>query len=259
MPAHIFNRVGDYDGAIQANLKALAMFRQYVPQEHSDIHNPYYHHDFQVMNYAYMMSGQWAKARDAAIQIANQVGDNAAGVETYVRFHKWQELLALQAPQAPDLRWRFAHAMAAAGMGDLGEARSTLEWIDSLHDRDPRTGIAHASLAAAVDVAQRNDKAAIAELQKAVALQDGLPSREPPAWFYPVRETLGGRLALAGRYPEAQRVFEEDLRRNPDNPRSLFGLTQVLAKVAPGRAGAATAAFQRAWSHADVPLTLNDL
>jgi tetratricopeptide (TPR) repeat protein len=259
MPSHIFNRVGDYDGAIRANLKALAMFRQYLPQEHSDIHNPYYHHDFQVLNFAYMMSGQWAKAHDAAIQIANQVGDNAAGVETYLRFHKWQELLALAPPQAPDLRWRFAHAMAATATGDLAEGRSTLQWLDSLHDRDPRTGIASATLAAQIDVEERHDAQAIDELRRAVVLQDSLPSREPPAWYYPIRETLGARVALAGRYADAQRVFEDDLRRNPNNPRSLFGLAQVLQKTAPARAGAATAAYQRAWHDADAPLTLNDL
>jgi tetratricopeptide (TPR) repeat protein len=259
MPAHIFDRVGDYEGSIQANLKAIAMFRQYVPQEHSDIHNAYYHHDYQVLDFAYMMSGQWAKAHDAAIQVANQVGDNAAGVETYLRFHKWQELQALPPPQAPDLRWRFAHAMAAAGTGDLGEARSTLQWIDSLHDRDPRTGVARSTLAAAIDRAERHDAAEIDDLRKAVVLQDGLPSREPPAWYYPVRETLGARLALAGRYAEAQRVFEDDLRRNPNNPRSLFGLSQVLAKTAPARAEAVKSAFERAWRNADVTLTLNDL
>jgi tetratricopeptide (TPR) repeat protein len=259
MPAHIFTRVGDYDDAIRASLRTIALFRQFLPIEHSGIHNAYYHHDYQVLNYAYMMSGQWANARDAAVQIANQVDDNAAGVETYLRFHKWQELLALTAPQQPDIRWRFAHALASAATGNVGEAQAALQTFDAAHDTDARTGIARESLAAEVATVQHRDRDAIDDLRRAVVLDDRLPSREPPAWFYPLRETLGARLIIAGRYAEAQHVFEDDLRRNPNNPRSLFGLSKALEKTAPERARAATEAFQRAWSHADVSLSLDDM
>jgi tetratricopeptide (TPR) repeat protein len=259
MPAHIFIRVGDYDGAIAASLGAIALFGTYLGNEHSDVHNGYFHHDLQVLDYAYAMSGQWAKARDTATQIADQANDNGAAAETYLMFHRYRELLALQPPAQPGLRWRFAQGMAAAGTGDRDGARATLAWIDSLHDGDPRTGIARALLAASLDAADRREDAGIANLRRAVALQDGLRIKEPPAWYYSIRETLGARLALVHRYPEAQRVFDDDLRRNPQNPRSLFGLSQVLRKTDPKRAPAAAAAFAHAWRHADVSLTLQDL
>jgi tetratricopeptide (TPR) repeat protein len=259
MPAHIFMRTGDYDAAIRASLRAGAMFETYLGQEHSDVHNGYYHHDLQVLDYAYMMSGQWSKAREVAGQIARQVDDNGAAVETYLRFHRWKEALALPAPAQPGLRWRWAQGMAQVGIHDLNGAGATLAWLSSLHDNDPRTGIARNLLSASVDETAHRDDRAISELRDAVALEDGLTSKEPPPWFYPIRESLGARLALAGRYGEAQRVFEEDLRRNPGNPRSLFGLARVLAKTQPAKAAAADASFRRAWSHADEPLTLESL
>jgi len=97
------------------------------------------------------------------------------------------------------------------------------------------------------------------ELKRAVIFEDGLPLKEPPAWYYPIRETLGARLALAGKPREAAAVFDEDLKRNPNNPRSLFGLWQALGSIDRTRAARAASAFHAAWSHADVRLTLNDL
>lgn len=259
MPAHLFIRVGDYDAAIRSSLRAIAMFHAYLGQEHSDVHNGYYHHDLQVLDYAYMMSGQWSKARDVAGEVAGQVNDNGAAVEAYLRFHRWRELLALQAPAQPGVRWRFAMGMAAVGVNDLGGARSTLQWLVSLHDGDARTNIAIDLLGASLDDAEGRVDPAIAKLRDAVALEDGLAVKEPPAWYYPIRETLGARLALAGRYAEAQRVFSDDLQRDPQNPRSLFGLSKVLERNDRPRAAQTSKAFLQVWQHADAKLTFEDL
>jgi tetratricopeptide (TPR) repeat protein len=62
------------------------------------------------------------------------------------------------------------------------------------------------------------------------------------------------------RADEAERVFREDLERNPRNPRSLFGLQASLAKQ--GR-NADAAWVQReleeAWKNAETTLTLEGL
>ena len=65
-------------------------------------------------------------------------------------------------------------------------------------------------------------------LREAVAIQDTLKYGEPPDWFFPVRESLGAALLLNGDTAGAEKVFREDLDRNPRNPRSLFGLHQAL-------------------------------
>jgi hypothetical protein len=55
---------------------------------------------------------------------------------------------------------------------------------------------------------------------------------------------------------DAERVYREDLRRNPENGWSLYGLAQALKAQGKGAAAkAVTARFQRAWQHADVELT----
>ena len=64
-------------------------------------------------------------------------------------------------------------------------------------------------------------------------MQDALGYDEPPSWYYPVRETLGAELLASKKPAQAEAVYRADLKRNPDNPRSLFGLAESLR--APGQ------------------------
>ena len=94
----------------------------------------------------------------------------------------------------------------------------------------------------------------------AVAAADRIPYDEPPVWFYPVRESLGAALLKGGKAADAEKVFREDLVKNPRNPRSLFGLHASL--VAQGKTADAEwvqRAFDEAWTHADTKLTLDSL
>jgi tetratricopeptide (TPR) repeat protein len=105
--------------------------------------------------------------------------------------------------------------------------------------------------------AAKGDRAtALRAYQRAVEGEDELNYDEPPDWFYPVRETLGAALMQDGQYAEAERVFSEDLRRNPKNPRSLFGLAEARKKQKKS-AAPASADFHRYW-HGGV-LRLEDL
>jgi tetratricopeptide (TPR) repeat protein len=95
---------------------------------------------------------------------------------------------------------------------------------------------------------------------KAVAAADRVPYDEPPIWFYPLRESLGAALVLAGRPEEAERVFRDDLSRHPRNARSLFGLHESLLRQGKeGDAAWVRRAFEEAWKTADVRLTLEGL
>jgi hypothetical protein len=65
-------------------------------------------------------------------------------------------------------------------------------------------------------------------------------------------------LLRARKADEAARVFRDDLERNPDNGRSLFGLWQAQrANKDPGAAATETQ-FRTAWKRADVSLRLGD-
>ena len=73
-----------------------------------------------------------------------------------------------------------------------------------------------AANALAGDLASRRGAGdeAVHALRLAVAQEDSLHYDEPPTWYWPVRHTLGAALLRAGRAPEAEAVYREDLRRN---------------------------------------------
>ena len=87
-------------------------------------------------------------------------------------------------------------------------------------------------------------------------LEDGLRYNEPPDWYFPVRHFLGAMLLDAGYPNEAEVVYAADLRKNPENGYSLFGLSEALERQ--GRvkdAQAFSERFSRSWANASHTLT----
>jgi tetratricopeptide (TPR) repeat protein len=115
-------------------------------------------------------------------------------------------------------------------------------------------------LDARIAAAAGDRAAALASWEKAVEADDALNYDEPPAWYYPVRESYGAALLRDGRPGDAERVFRADLDRNPRNPRSLLGLAESLeAQARSADAAWARAQFEVASRDADVPLRIEDL
>ncbi|HUQ33916.1 MAG TPA: hypothetical protein VM095_17480, partial [Pyrinomonadaceae bacterium] len=115
-------------------------------------------------------------------------------------------------------------------------------------------------LSARIAFARHNNKTAIEFLKKGVEIEDALAYDEPPAWFLPVRESLGGLLLLDRNYKEAERVFRADLERNPRSGRSLFGLMESLkAQRKKSEAVTARKEFEDAWKSADIKLKVGEL
>jgi tetratricopeptide (TPR) repeat protein len=103
--------------------------------------------------------------------------------------------------------------------------------------------------------AQGDFAGAAAQLEPAVALEDGLRYNEPSDWYFSVRPWLGSLLLEAGRNDAAQGVFRKDLERNPENGWSLTGLSASLRRR--GRDQEAAAVDRRlalAWARADLDL-----
>jgi tetratricopeptide (TPR) repeat protein len=187
------------------------------------------------------------------------------------RFGRWDDILAEPAPP-PDLRytsamWHYARGVAFAAKGDpskAGEERDSLAAIAELIPPDQVEGLnlARPILRVALsalegEIAMRGGRLdeAVERFRAAIAEQDTLHYDEPPAWYYPVRQSLGTVLLKAGRPEEAEAAFREDLKRYPANGWSLLGLAQSL--TARGRVTEALDArkrFERAWSRADVKL-----
>ena len=78
--------------------------------------------------------------------------------------------------------------------------------------------VAAHSLSARISAAQGNVAEGVEHWRAAVAAQDQMRYDEPTDWYYPVRESLGAALLRAGQAEEAEKVFREDLTRNPRNP-----------------------------------------
>jgi tetratricopeptide (TPR) repeat protein len=114
----------------------------------------------------------------------------------------------------------------------------------------------------------------IEHLKLAVTHEDALVYDEPPQWFPPTREALGGAyLRVAKSFPNnttdqaqkrirmfelAEKTFDEDLLRHSKSGRSLYG--KMLAIEGQGKsATAAKKAFCEAWGNADYVMTEKDL
>ena len=159
--------------------------------------------------------------------------------------------------------------MAMAGKGHLDDARrERLEFESTRKALDPKAPWGQNTTGDVMNLAsvvlearvQTSPAAAIPLWKRAVAIQDGLTYDEPPAWYYPVRESLGGALLSANNAAEAEAVFHEGLRRSPNNGRMLFGLLESLQTQKKTQAVAEVKKeFDRAWNGSDITLRLADL
>ncbi|MCA0198000.1 MAG: hypothetical protein LCH59_07760 [Proteobacteria bacterium] len=297
MPSHIYARVGRWQDAVLANQRAVEADDAYLAVCRGNAGGVYplgyVPHNHHFLWFAASMQGSSALARDAALTTAERTDLQAlmrepgyAGLQHYwltpwfdrVRFGRWDEIVGVPNP-GEDLPyvtaiWHYAQGMAAVRQARLGDAGRHLAALRPLAadpamdeltvwDRYPlayAARIAERTLTAEIAAANGDHGAAVAALREAAAIEDGIPYDEPPGWHAPVRHTLGAVLLDAGRAAEAEQVYREDLRRNPDNGWSLFGLAQSLE--AQGRAAEAAEArrgFAAAWRNADVELTTSRL
>lgn len=196
----------------------------------------------------------------------------------HLRFNRWDEVLKTPAPDSrwvvTGALWHYARGVALAEKGDVpgaGRERAAVEAVQEkiapgaifgayFNEARKFVELAGHILDARLAAARGNHEAAIEHWKQAVAVEDTLHYGEPPEWYYPVRESLGGELLGAGQFGAAERVFRADLERNPRNGRSLFGLWQSL-KIQKKLADAewVEREFKEAWQHADVALSIEDL
>lgn len=290
MPSHIYIRVGRYHDGSLANELAIEADNDYVTQCRAQGIYPvaYVPHNHHFLWATTTMEGRSADALAAARHTAQHVDrslirepdmgmlQHFSAIPYYalVRFGKWEEILREPAPDAdllyPTAVWHYARGIAYARERKLGEATQELRQVrmiaaDSrlkeiriwgLNPTSSLAKIAAAVLQGEIAAARNNIKTAVAQLRKAIAIEDGLIYGEPPDWFYPVRQNLGAILLEAGRPRAAEKVYRADLARFPDNGWSLFGLAQSLrAQGKKKEADDAQRRFEIAWQHADVEIT----
>ncbi|HEY4837517.1 MAG TPA: hypothetical protein VIH72_02850, partial [Candidatus Acidoferrales bacterium] len=291
MPAHIYMRIGDYAAAVKSNQAAIAADRAYFNlQGASNItyRLGYAEHNYLFLIAAAEMDGDYDPALNAAKQLESDAHDPhlEAGLAEKLmvnailvplRFAKWDDVLALPAPDKTFMGlaffWHYARGCAFAAKGNLQRAEEEQGSMHSIFNQLPQGpsgimpfswktthDIASTALAGRIAAARKDFAAAIACWRAEEAVQDKMGFQDPPAWYYPMRETLGAVLLQNGQPAEAEKVFRDDLKRNPKNPRSLFGLWKSLeAEKKPDEAAAARKSFEPAWKGAPNQLRIEDL
>jgi len=274
MPAHIYQRTGNYAGAALANTQAAETDRVYIKNNGSEsiYAMMYYNHNLQFGLASYATIGRFDQARKMADEFSTNAttlakvmppaeGFSASSLLLLVRFGRWIDVLKEKPVAFGPLSTAFSHfarGSAFAQLGDLPAAESEQKAFEAARANVPDDpGLYQNSEKAVIEVgahvlagriaAARGDfKQAIAEYTTAVAKEDALDYDEPADWFYPTRETLGAALLRDKRPAEAEKVFRADLAHNPRNPRSLFALAAAL-RAQKKDASSATAEFRRVW------------
>ena len=290
MPGHIFLQTGDFELAAAANIDAVTADDAFIERTGATGVYPlmYATHNVHFIAYARAQQGRYAEARAAADAMVGRTGDAdlemqmLEGFRLYpamvdLRFHHWDALRSAAEPAAErplsHAFWRYGRAMALAGMGEVEAAREERQRFERERGQVPEDAmyllnnraadvlaLAAATLDARIAAASGDTAGAIAEWRRAVEAERSIQYDEPPAWFYPVRQSLGAALLAADRAEEAERVFRDTLDRHVRDGRLLFGLWQsLLAQGRTAEAGLVEARYREAWSAADAPLALEDL
>lgn len=280
MPSHIYQVRGRYVDSMRVNVAAARADEAFIRSagDHSLVRYGYYPHNVHFI----VISAQMAGDMDAAIREAERLR-TLLDVETSARIGwvqvidaaPYQAMAQFAAPKAildmpaPDARLPYAVAMAhyaraiayaqlrnKAGFDAEIAAMDALVKADVFADMVAQGVPATDLVTMASDVARghfataqgRYDEA-IELYRKAIAIESRIPYQEPPYWYYPVNQSLGAALFLAGRPTEASEAFRAALVQTPRNGWALYGLAR--SEEAQGRkveAEAARQAFVRAWA-----------
>jgi tetratricopeptide (TPR) repeat protein len=292
MPAHVYIRTGDYDAAVKTNQKAATADEAYIKASGAQGIYPmmYYSHNLHFIAMCSAMNGNYAESKKAADMLAAHVapavkdmppleGFMTIPMAVEVRFHRWSDILAAKPPdpamKVSTVFYHFARGMALAATGKVADAEAEHKLVSEAEQATPEDvvfampvnnkakdilKIAKNVLGAKIALAKNDNEGAINMLRQAVVVQDSLKYDEPPDWFFPVRESLGAVLLSSGNAVEAEKVFRDDLDRNPRNPRSLFGLREALkAQKRDYDAGFIQKQFDASWKGTGPALQMGDL
>ncbi|WP_374657528.1 tetratricopeptide repeat protein [Phenylobacterium sp.] len=273
MPSHIYQVRGRYLDSMRVNVAAARADEAFIRSagDHGLVRYGYYPHNVHFI----VTSAQMAGDMDAAIAEASRLR-GLLDVETSAKIGwvqvidaaPYQAMAQFAAPQAildmpaPDTRLPYAAAMrhyaravAYAQMRDAKGFEAELAAMEALPKRGAFADLIAQGvpagdltiLAAAVArgrlaTAQGRYGEAVDHYRKAVAIEATLPYQEPPYWYYPVNQSLGAALFLAGRPAEASEAFRAALAQTPRNGWALYGLAR--SEAAQGRKADAQAARQ---------------
>lgn len=279
MPAHIYYRVGQYRRSLDTNRLAVKVDERYFKTSTSDpmYRGAYYPHNIHFVMVSAQMGGDGATAIEAAKKLDASVPAElasqfpimepvkAAPFTTQLEFADPDTVLAVAPPDArlPLVRtmYHYARAVAFSRKKDFAAARgeaAAIEAIEAKTDFKPydewglpaKAIMQTARLVAAGRIADATGdlEGAAKVYEQAIALEDSLSYTEPPYWYYPVRQSLGGVRLRQGRLDDAEQAFRASLVRVRNNGWALAGLAEVYRRQGDRNSeAAARRSYARAW------------
>jgi tetratricopeptide (TPR) repeat protein len=285
MPSHIDVLTGRWALAATQNERAIEADRAYrsiSPKQ--GFYRLYMAHNHHMLSFASMMEGRSEVAIRSGREVvkgvpADYLRENAALMDPYMgavydalkRFGRWDDILAEPAPPSilpiTTAMWRMNRAVAYAAKSDIANAeREQVAFREAVKNVPEDALMAINSAHHVLQIAEhftageiafrRGDlDESLAELRKAIELEDQLRYMEPPEWVQPVRHTLGAFLLSAKRYEEAEKAYREDLAKWPENGWSLYGLSRCLrARGANAEAEEVESRFRKTTARADAKI-----
>lgn len=281
MPSHIFTRLGLWDESIHSNVASLAASRR-----ENNVTEELHASDYLL--YAYLQTGRDTAAKrvlDDLPEIESRLrpevvpmgaaplpaayfamaamparyalerGDWAAASTLQVRPTKY--------PYTDAISW-FARGMGAARLGETAAAREAARRLAAIHQRlidanesywALQVEIQETDVLAWVAVANKDSDGALAEIRKAIELENGTEkSVVTPGPIAPASELSAELFLELNRPGDALRQFEATLQKEPNRFRSLYGAAKA-ARLA-GNAQMAqryAATLIKVCAHADYP------
>jgi len=290
MPSHTYIRIGKYHDGVVANQKAVLVDSLYVEACHAQGVYPlaYYPHNDHFISACATLSGE----SKVAMLGANATSDHAhkklmrdpawATLQHYyaipwfveVKLGLWNDIRHESEPEAdlkyPSVIWHYAQGMAMLSQNKTADAKKhlaamktimmdttikdlTIWGINSVYDL---CEIASKTLDGEINAKEKNYSKAITLLQEAITIEDALNYNEPPDWFFSVRHHMGAVLIEAGKFQEAIKVYDEDLKTFHENGWALKGLMVAYDKLGDVKKyNETTARFDEAWKYADIKIT----
>lgn len=290
MSSHIYIRTGDYHKGTMANINACKIDSAYATMCHAQGAYPlaYYPHNYHFMAGTATLEGNSKWAMKGAYETSKLVHPKnmiLPGMETLqhyyvipyfvaVKFGKWDEILKMKLV-SDTLKYPKAISHYARGMAYLDQKKFVMAKEESLlldvlandkslekmtiwqiNSMSSIVNIADKVLKAEILASEKNYSQSINLLQKAVKIEDGLNYNEPPDWFFSTRHHQGAILIEAGRYNEAIKVYEEDLKKFPKNGWSYHGMKLAYEKLNnKTKVAEIDKLIKDAWAYADVKIT----
>jgi tetratricopeptide (TPR) repeat protein len=254
MPSHIFTRLGLWQESIDSNIAAMASAAKATEMHMAEAY--YQTHAMDFLDYAYLQSGQEAKAYALVNDLktvpgANHwtIGDMRATFEARnaIELHHWKEAASLEVPEIP-LRDQgmtyWAKTIGAARGGDVDGAKQDIQKLieardaSDKHEKDmgdkvyPGESVEQREAEAWLAYAEGKSAEAVKIMRLAVEREE---SEHVESLVMPAREMLGDLFLDLKQPSEALTAYQDALKMSPKRFDALYGAARAAESAGNAR------------------------